>query len=340
MSPKVIKSFLIVRLSVVFVFSTTSCKKRNDSDLGAGESEESLPAVASASAYEAPDKEPEAKVELEWMIDFDAAKQKAAGEGKDLLLNFSGSDWCTWCKRLDEEVFTKDAFAKEASKNFVFVNLDFPNDKSKQSAETQKQNDGLAKEYGVPGFPTVILTDKNGIPYAQTGYVEGGAEKYIEHLNELRSVKKQVDELIIKSEDTKIEETERAGLLDLALSILPPNIVDKYYTDKMDRIVELDAENKAGLKNKYLIRRRFIDVDQALQNKDYNTALQKVTAMIEEFKPDGQVAQQLYFAQAHAHHFLKNPEGERASLQKALDAAPEGYLAEQIKANLQVHSND
>ena len=74
------------------------------------------------------------KADAAWMTDFEAAKQKAAEEGKDLLVNFSGSDWCYWCKRLDNEVFSRAAFVSEAEKSFVFVLIDFPR-ANKQSSQ-------------------------------------------------------------------------------------------------------------------------------------------------------------------------------------------------------------
>ena len=64
-----------------------------------------------------------------WMTDFDAAVKKATAENKKLLVDFSGSDWCGWCIKLDEEVFSKQEFIDEASKQFIFVLLDFPRKK-------------------------------------------------------------------------------------------------------------------------------------------------------------------------------------------------------------------
>jgi thioredoxin-related protein len=121
-----------------------------------------------------------------WLTDFAAAQKKAATEGKDLLINFSGSDWCVWCKRLDEEVFSQKLFLNEAQSKFVFVLLDFPHNTSGQSEALQAQNQRLIDQYGVSGFPTVILADATGKPYAQTSYEEGGPLAYLEHLAELR----------------------------------------------------------------------------------------------------------------------------------------------------------
>lgn len=123
---------------------------------------------------------------IQWITDFAAAQKKAVAEGKDLLLDFTGSDWCIWCKRLDAEVFSQKVFISEAQTKFVFVLLDFPNNTSRQSAELQKQNKRLMGQYDVQGFPTIILADAMGKPYAQTGYEEGGPIAYLQHLAELR----------------------------------------------------------------------------------------------------------------------------------------------------------
>lgn len=124
-----------------------------------------------------------------WLTDFDKARQTAQQQGKDLLIDFAGSDWCYWCQKLDKEVFSKAAFLESAGKQFVFVLIDYPADKSGQSAELQKQNERLAKQFAVQGFPTVFLADAEGKPYAQTGYREGGAQAYLEHLRDLRNQK-------------------------------------------------------------------------------------------------------------------------------------------------------
>lgn len=126
---------------------------------------------------------------IDWMTDWDKAKQTAQAEGKDLLIDFSGSDWCYWCKKLDAEVFMHSAFIDTAVKDFVFVLVDFPRDKSNQSETVQKQNERLSEEFGVQGFPTVYLAGPDGKPYAQTGYLEGGPAAYLAHLEELKKQK-------------------------------------------------------------------------------------------------------------------------------------------------------
>ena len=108
-----------------------------------------------------------------WMTDFEAAKKKATAEKKDLLVDFTGSDWCGWCIKLSDEVFKHDAFKKGVADKYVLVELDFPKDKSKQSEATQKQNAELQKKYKIRGFPSILLMDGEGRPFAQTGYQAG-----------------------------------------------------------------------------------------------------------------------------------------------------------------------
>ena len=61
----------------------------------------------------------------------------------------------------------------------------FSREKSEQSEVLQRQNNELAKQYAVRGFPTVLLLNQEGTLIEKTGYQRGGAENYIEHIKEL-----------------------------------------------------------------------------------------------------------------------------------------------------------
>lgn len=119
------------------------------------------------------------------MHDFDAAKAKAVKEGKPIFINFTGTDWCGWCIKLEKEVFSKKAFQDYAKENLVLVEVDFPKNKE-QTAELKAQNKKLDKEYGVEGYPTLYLLDATGTKLTEDiGYREGGPEAYVEHLKSL-----------------------------------------------------------------------------------------------------------------------------------------------------------
>ncbi|MFO1490159.1 MAG: thioredoxin family protein [Kiritimatiellia bacterium] len=116
-----------------------------------------------------------------WETDFEKARAQAAAGNKYMLLDFTGSDWCGWCIKLNKEVFSKEDFKTYAKANLVCVELDFPS-KKKISQKLKTQNEKLAKQYKVRGYPTVLILSPKGELVDQTGYREGGPEKYIEHL--------------------------------------------------------------------------------------------------------------------------------------------------------------
>jgi protein disulfide-isomerase len=120
----------------------------------------------------------------DWKDDIAAAKVTAAAQKKPILLDFTGSDWCGWCMKLDKEVFDKKEFKDYAKANLILVTVDFPHN-VKQSKKLIEQNEALGKQYKVEGYPSIILIDAEGKVLGQTGYEEGGAAKYVESLKAL-----------------------------------------------------------------------------------------------------------------------------------------------------------
>ena len=118
-----------------------------------------------------------------WLTDLDEGIKVAKAEKKAILVDFTGSDWCGWCIRLKKEVFDQKEFAA-VTKDFVLVELDYPQ-KKKQSAAEKAKNKAWAEKFAIEGFPTILLMDSNGEPFAQTGYQAGGPVKYLAHLADL-----------------------------------------------------------------------------------------------------------------------------------------------------------
>lgn len=192
-----------------------------------------------------------------WYADFDEAAKVAKATGKDLLIDFTGSDWCHWCIKLEKEVFDQKAFADGVKDKWILVALDFPRAQAlKDKIPNQKRNEALQKQWFVQGFPTVFLTTADGEVYGRTGYKAGGPEGYVEHLVEMsKTGKDQVAKAgeTIKSyetadDDAKAEiltktmdefDAEESGS-PVAMKLLPV----------VKRAITLDAKNEAGLKLK------------------------------------------------------------------------------------------
>jgi thioredoxin-related protein len=120
-----------------------------------------------------------------WDDDYEKALAKAKSEKKLVLLDFTGSDWCGWCMKLDKEVFSKKEFKDYAKDNLVLVEVDFPQAK-KLPKKTVEQNEKLKTEHSIRGFPTIIVLDSEGKKVGQLGYMEGGPAPFIAKLDELK----------------------------------------------------------------------------------------------------------------------------------------------------------
>ncbi len=120
---------------------------------------------------------------FEWRTDLAAAAADAKANDQLLLLNFSGSDWCGWCKRLDKEVFSQNEFKTYADANLVPLLADFPR-RSKQDEALAAQNQRLMKQFKVKGFPTLLLFNSEGELIGQLGYQPGGPKAFIEAIQQ------------------------------------------------------------------------------------------------------------------------------------------------------------
>src|SRR2546425_3314340 len=108
--------------------------------------------------------------ELQWLTDLPKAQAQAKKENKLVMLDFTGSDWCGWCIRVNKEVFSKPEFAKYAKENLVLVEVDFPRHKE-QSAQQKKANQALMEKYKIEGYPTIIVLNGTGEKMGELGYM-------------------------------------------------------------------------------------------------------------------------------------------------------------------------
>lgn len=120
-----------------------------------------------------------------WLTNYVRAQGEAKASDKLLLLDFTGSDWCGWCMKLKREVFNTPAFEKYARENLVLLEVDFP--RAKELDPGQKaQNQLLAQELGIQGFPTIVLMNGDGKVLGTLGYTPGGPSVFIGALEKLR----------------------------------------------------------------------------------------------------------------------------------------------------------
>ena len=274
-----------------------------------------------------------------WLVDFEKAKAQAAKEEKSILMEFTGSDWCPPCKALTANVLSKDVFKTEMPKNFVLLKLDSPRDKSKQTPEEIEQYKVLSAKYGIQGVPTIFLADAKGRPYYQTvGYSGDPADKYVANLKEQLGTLAKRDAAFAKAE--KATGTEKAKLLAEGLSLVDDEMALKTYSEVVAEIIELDADNKAGLKTKFDGLKNSVEFKSELEAtmssnrgkpEDILAAIDKLIA---EKKPTGAALQEAVFMKSSI-LFQTDKAKAKEMLLEAKELAPQSETGKRIDGILE-----
>lgn len=97
-----------------------------------------------------------AESQLDWHTSMTEAQQLSKANHKPIFAFFTGSDWCGWCMRLQQNVFAKPDFVAWAKQNVILLELDFPRRKQ-LPADLAQQNNSLQQALQISGYPTVWL---------------------------------------------------------------------------------------------------------------------------------------------------------------------------------------
>ena len=143
-----------------------------------------------------------------WLNDFSKAQAQAKAEGKFVLVNFTGSDWCGWCIKLRKDVFLRPEFESYAKSNLILVEIDFPKRKPLPPA-VQQQNQKLAEQFQVQGYPTLILLDGQGTKLGRISYNTGGPKPFISEVEKF--IRPQPEMLPTRAPTRKAVEPRRPG---------------------------------------------------------------------------------------------------------------------------------
>lgn len=121
----------------------------------------------------------------DWNYNFEEAKKLASEQDKNIIIVFSGSDWCAPCIKLDKNIWQSDAFKKEAGDNWIIVKADFPRKKANTlSKEQTEHNKKLAEKFNLEGsFPLVVVLDKTGKVLGKMGFKNVSPEEYIKMIH-------------------------------------------------------------------------------------------------------------------------------------------------------------
>jgi thioredoxin-related protein len=156
-----------------------------------------------------------------WLNDFTKAQAQAKAEGKFVLVNFTGSDWCGWCIKLRKDVFLKAEFEAYAKSNLVLLEIDFPK-RRPLPPPVQHHNQKLAEQFQVQAYPTLIVLDAQGTKLGRVSYGTGGPKPFISEVEKLirpqpeliptKAPARKADDLRHASKDSEVAEINRSEL--------------------------------------------------------------------------------------------------------------------------------
>lgn len=274
-----------------------------------------------------------------WIVSKEEASTKAVKESKDILMEFTGSDWCPPCKALYKNVISTDHFKEQAPENFVLLLLDNPRDKSHQTDEEQAQYKELSQEYNIEGVPTIILADASGRPYAKmVGYGGDSPEKYVDNLKAHMEKRVNRDAAMAKAEQAS--GAEKAKYLDEALKAIDPDgsdpdMIVTFYGETIDQIIDLDQSS--DLSGKYVsmrssakLRKRIQEIKMNADPNDLDATIEALNEIIATEMPEPAIVQDLYYTMGGM-KYASNKEESKEYLNKAIKADPESALAKRIE---------
>jgi len=126
----------------------------------------------------------------DWHTNYGKAREAAKKNNANILMYFTGSDWCSPCKALKKDLFHTDQF-KEVAKDYVLLYVDLPRKKELLSAEEMQHNKALLSQWNKKGvFPFISLvgTDEKEVA-SMSGYgSKMDVEKYMDFLRKNRKM--------------------------------------------------------------------------------------------------------------------------------------------------------
>jgi len=128
--------------------------------------------------------------EVDWLTNYNSAREIAKKNKANILMYFTGSDWCSPCKALKKDLFETEQF-KEVAKDYILLYVDLPRKKELISADEMIQNKELLSQWNKKGvFPFISLVSSNEQEIASlSGYgAKSDIEKYMEFLRKNRKM--------------------------------------------------------------------------------------------------------------------------------------------------------
>lgn len=155
----------IITILLVMTFLLLGCRGRYEEE----------PFLATSS--------PKSNVSIDdWHLSWPNARTVSQQQKRILLALFTGSDWCPWCVKLEEEILSTEAFRSYARENLILFKADFLQKPPVGGDPWKQQNEMLASTYQINGYPSILLLSPSGTVLGRLGYTKGGAKAFLQQL--------------------------------------------------------------------------------------------------------------------------------------------------------------
>lgn len=254
--------------------------------------------------------EKELPSEISWFEDFQSGQKRAEQLGQNMLVDFY-TDWCKWCKVLDDSVYTSPEVI-QMSTEMVFVKI---------NAERDTLS---AKKYGIGGYPTVVLMNSKGEEIDRIyGYMP--PPDFVNQLNLYLQGRETLQDYLGRLEQNPagIEVNYTLAEKYEARSLYQRSAF--HYT----KVVELDPENRSGKADDALLNLGLTFYRQ----KEFQKAIDTNTEFIKRY-PDSELKEDVIVYIPYFYAKWGKKEKARKLYNQYLQAYPQGENVEWVKREL------
>ena len=269
----------------------------------------------------------------------------AQKEQRSIMLNFTGTDWCTACIHLRTKIIDSAEFETAMGDKLLLVEVDYPRTPAlvnKISPEERQKRENMLVSYRAQGLPYAVLMDENGYPFATLPGASRTTADYLKRVEEALSIRDARDAELAKA--AKLTGMEAAKAMVAALELLPEPCRDKY-PELLQRIASIDTEDTLGY-------RKYCGGTQARIEQ-----MNKLRAILDTFRGDfapeslhanikaldeflatpnldPDVRQQALRTKSDSYAFLRDIPMMLKTMKEARDANPESRLGKKLTENI------
>lgn len=222
---------------------------------------------------------------IEWISDIEAASKKAAKEGKMMLVEFTGSDWCKACILQKKKVLEQPAFAEWVQKHYIPVEIDVPGNAALVGGEAQLQkNKKFCDDHGVKIFPSLLIMSPELV---RLGGFQGAHSSPQSAIAALEKSKPTIDAY---QQAMRLKGDARArALYDMYMQQAPE--LRKANYPLLQLIAEADANDVTGLRAEYAPIHQMKELEKAMgQAQDFESKLTVLNDAVAQALPVNKVA--------------------------------------------------